>query len=130
MSLLSKHIGEFKSEEFVLGMSGGFKGEAGTNFAGIESTKIVIVSTPASKNWHGFTAIEQKIADAEVGKSMEGRGFPARCMITYKRVSGTEKKQTDRGLIEADVEKLVVVAIEYLCQVDLVDIKIQQKHVA
>ncbi len=40
MSLLSRHVSQLKSEEFVLGSSLGFKGEAGSRFAGIESTKL------------------------------------------------------------------------------------------
>jgi hypothetical protein len=47
MGLLNRHVSELKSEEFVLGCSTGFKGEEGSRFAGIESTKIVIVSTSA-----------------------------------------------------------------------------------
>ena len=64
MSLLSRHVSELKSEEFVLGVSTGFKGEAGSRFEGLESTKLVIVAAPSSKNWTGFTAVEQSIGDA------------------------------------------------------------------
>ena len=124
MSLLSRHVSELKSEEFVLGVSTGFKGEDGSRFAGIESTKIAIVSTPASKNWTGFTAIEQSVSDSSVGESMKGKAFPARCMVTYRRVSSTEKKVVDGNAISKDLEKLVVVAIEHLAQVDLVDVKV------
>jgi len=130
MSLLSRHVSELKSEEFVLGLSTGFKGEANTAFEGIESTKIVIVSTPASKNWTGFTAIEQSIADSSVGAAMVGKAFPARCIVTYRRVAATEKKEVRGQLVTKDVEKLVVVGIEYVSQVDLVDVKVPEKRVA
>ncbi len=126
MSLLSRHVSELKSEEFVLGVSGGFVGEAGTKFANLESTKLVIVAASASKNWTGFTAIEQSIADASVGASMKERSFPARCMVTYRRVTATEKKQVEGKEISKDVEKLVVTGIEYLSQVDLVDVKVSK----
>lgn len=124
MSLLSRHVSELRSEEFVLGVSTGFKGEDGSRFAGIESTKIMIVASPASKNWTGFTAIEQSVSDSSVGESMKGKAFPARCMVTYRRVSATEKKVVDGNAVSKDLEKLVVVAIEHLCQVDLVDVKL------
>lgn len=124
MSLLSRHVSELKSEEFVLGLSTGFKGEANTKFEGIESTKIVIVSIPATKNWTGFTAIEQSIADSSVGASMVGKSFPARCYVTYRRVAAVEKKAVEGQLVSKDVEKLVVVGIEYITQVDLVDVKV------
>ncbi|GAB2895645.1 hypothetical protein GCM10027046_26140 [Uliginosibacterium flavum] len=124
MSLLSRHVSELKSEEFVLGVSTGFTGEKGGRMEGIESTKITIVSTPASKNWTGYTAIDQKIADASVGESMKDKLFPARCFITYRRVTAVEKKVMDGREVSNDVEKLVVVAIEYICQVDLVDVKV------
>lgn len=125
MSLLSRHVSELKSEEFVLGVSHGFKGEQGTKMADIESTKLAIVSAPASKNWTGFTAIEQTIADESVGKSMVSKQFPARCLLTYRRVTASETKTYDGKPITKDVEKLVVVAIEYLCPVDLVDLKVK-----
>jgi len=126
MSLLSRHVSELKSEEFVLGVSTGFAGEKGTRMEGIESTKICIVAAPSSKNWTGFTAIDQKIADAEVGKSMVGKAFPARCFITYRRVTASEKKVIEGREVASDVEKLVVTGIEYICQVDLVDVKVSK----
>lgn len=125
MSLLSRHVSELKSEEFVLGVSHGFKGEQGTKMADVESTKLAIVSAPASKNWTGFTAIEQSIADESVGKAMVGKQFPARCLLTYRRVTASESKTYDGKTITKDVEKLVVTAIEYVCPVDLVDIKVK-----
>jgi hypothetical protein len=91
---------------------------------GIESTKLVIVSTPASKNWTGYTAIEQAVASAAVGESMIGRTFPARCVVTYRRVSAVENKTIDNKTVSKDVEKLVVVGLEYLSAVDLVDVKV------
>lgn len=124
MSLLSRHVSELKSEEFVLGLSTGFKGEEKTKFEGIESTKIVIVSIPATKKWTGFTAIEQSIADSSVGAAMVGKEFPARCFVTYRRVAAVEKKAVEGQLVSKDVEKLVVVGIEYISQVDLVDVKV------
>lgn len=127
MSLLSRHVSQLTSEEFVLGVSTGFKGEAGTRFDGIESTKIVIVSTPASKNWTGYTAIEQAVADSSVGAAMAGKAFPARCNVTYRRVAAVEKKQMGDQVVAKDVEKLVVVGIEYVSQVDLVDVKVPAK---
>ena len=130
MSLLSRHVSELKSEEFVLGVSTGFKGDAGTRFEGIESTKIVIVSSPASKHWTGFTAIEQAVADSSVGAAMVGKAFPARCLVTYRRVAAVEKKQQGEQLVTKDVEKLVVVGIEYVAQVDLVDVKVTDKKAA
>ncbi|MCS0582041.1 hypothetical protein NX784_10605 [Massilia pinisoli] len=124
MSLLSRHVSELKSEEFVLGVSTGFKGEKGSKMEGIESTKIMIVSTPASKNWTGYTAIEQAVSNASIGESMTGRTFPARCMVTYRRVSAVENKTIENKTVSKDVEKLVVVGLEYLSAVDLVDVKV------
>ncbi len=124
MSLLSRHVSQLKSEEFVLGSSLGFKGEAGSRFAGIESTKLVIVAAPASKNWVGFTAVEKKIGSAEVGESMKGRAFPARCLVTYERKVTTENKVVENRAVSRDVEELVAIALEYICQVDLVDVKL------
>jgi hypothetical protein len=124
MGLLSRHVAELKSEEFVLGVSTGFTGDPDSKFKGIESTKIQIVSSPSSKNWTGYVAIDQTIADAKVGASMVGRLFPARCIVTYKRVAATEKKVVEGSTVTKDVEKLVVTGIEYLAQVDLVDVKI------
>lgn len=128
MSLLSRHVSQLKSEEFVLGCSAGFKGEAGTKFADIESTKICIVASPASKEYTGFTAIDQQIGDASVGASMRGKAFPARCLVTYERRTGVEKKSFEGRETTKDVEKLVVVGIEYLCQVDLVDVKVKPQQ--
>jgi hypothetical protein len=122
MSLLSRHVSQLKSEEFVLGVSTGFKGDAGSKFDGIQSTKMEIVADPNSKNWTGFKGIEQTISDASVGASMVGKLFPARCLVTYRRVMATEKKQIEGNTINKDLEKLVVIGIEYICQVDLVDI--------
>ncbi len=124
MSLLSRHVSELKSEEFVLGASAGFKGEAGSRFEGLESTKLVIVAAPSSKNWTGFTAVEQTIGDAGVGAAMVGRQFPARCLVTYRRQTAVERKVIDGREISKDVEKLVVVGIEYLSPMDLVDVKV------
>ena len=124
MSLLSRHVNELVSEEFVLGVSTGFKGDAGTRFEGIESTKITIVSTPSSKNWTGYVAIDQTVADAKVGEHMANKLFPARCNVFYRRVASTEKKTIDGNTTTKDVEKLVVFKIEYLAQVDLVDVKV------
>jgi hypothetical protein len=124
MSLLSRHVNELVSEEFVLGVSTGFKGDAGTRFEGIESTKITIVSTPSSKNWTGYVAIDQTVADAKVGEQMANKLFPARCNVFYRRVASTEKKTIDGNTTTKDVEKLVVFKIEYLAQVDLVDVKV------
>jgi hypothetical protein len=129
MGLLSRHVSELKSEEFVLGCSVGWVGEKRTDASGkeldaLQSTKIEIVSQKASKNWTGYTGIMQSVADASVGASMVGRAFPARCIVTYRRVAATEKKTMEGSTIEKDVEKLLVVAMEYICQVDLVDVKI------
>lgn len=124
MSLLSQHVAVLKSEEFVLGVSHGFRGEAGSRFEGIESTKIMIVSTPASQNWSGYTAIEQAVADAKVGETLKNKKFPARCYINYKRVSATETKTYEGRQTSKDVEKLIVDSIEYISQVDLVDVKV------
>lgn len=125
MSLLSRHVSQLKSEEVVLGVSHGFKGEEGTRMANIESTKLAIISAPSSKNWTGFVAIDQTIADESVGKAMQGKQFPARCLLTYQRVTATESKTYDGKTITKDVEKLVVVGIEYITPVDLVDIKVK-----
>lgn len=130
MSLLSRHVSELKSEEFVLGVSTGFKGDAGSKFEGIESTKLAIVAAPASKNWTGFTAVDQTVADASVGLSMVGKQFPARCLVTYRRQTAVEKKVVDGREISKDVEKLVVVGIEYLSPVDLVDVKVSESKKA
>lgn len=93
MSLLSRHVSELKSEEFVLGVSTGFKGEAGSRFEGLESTKLVIVAAPSSKNWTGFTAVEQSIGDASGWVvAMIGKQFPARCLVTYRRQTAVEKR--------------------------------------
>ncbi|MEI6628325.1 MAG: hypothetical protein WCN27_02845 [Alphaproteobacteria bacterium] len=124
MSLLSRHVNELVSEEFVLGVSTGFKGDVGSRFEGIESTKITIVSTPSSKNWTGYVAIDQTVADAKVGEQMASKSFPARCNVFYRRVASTEKKTIDGNTTTKDVEKLVVFKIEYLAQVDLVDVKV------
>jgi hypothetical protein len=127
MSLLSRHVSELKSEEIVLGVSTGFKGDAGSKFEGIESTKMEIIAKPAGKNWSGFKAIEQTIADASVGASMANKQFPARCLVTYRRVMATEKKQIEGNTVTKDVEKLVVIAIEHLAQVDLIDVVLSKK---
>jgi hypothetical protein len=127
MGLLSRHVAELKSEEFVLGVSSGYvsdeKNEKSPLF-GLESTKLQIVSSSANKKWIGYVAIDQSIADATVGQSMNGKLFPARCLVTYRRVSSTEKKTFEGQTIQKDIEKLVVTGIEYICQVDLVDVKI------
>jgi|UPI0008304898 hypothetical protein len=128
MSLLSRHVSELKSEEFVLGVSTGFKGEAGSRFEGLESTKLVIVAAPSSKNWTGFTAVEQSIGDASVGAAMIGKQFPARCLVTYRRQTAVEKKIVEGREISKDVEKLIVVGIEYLSAVDLVDVKVPESR--
>jgi len=125
MGLLDRHVDVLKSEEFVLGMSSGWKGEAGSKQEGMESTKICIVSKPSAKNWVGFTSIDQKIADAGVGAAMLGKIFPARCLVSYKRVTSTVKSSFDGRESSKDIEQLVVVGIEYLAAVDLVDIKIK-----
>jgi hypothetical protein len=125
MSLLSRHVSELKSEEFVLGVSHGFKGEEGSRMAEVESTKLSIVAAPASKNWTGFTSIDQSIADESVGKAMIGKQFPARCLVTYRRVTASETKSYDGKAISKDVEKLLVVGIEYLSPVDIVDVKVK-----
>ncbi len=125
MSLLSRHVAELKSEEFVLGVSAGWRSDGkDEKFKDLESTKIMIVSAPQSKTWNGFTAIEQSVGDASVGEAMKGKLFPARCFITYRRVTQTEKKVVGTNAVVKDIEKLVVVAIEYIAQVDLVDVKI------
>ncbi|NTV93909.1 MAG: hypothetical protein HGA75_00635 [Thiobacillus sp.] len=124
MSLLSRHIAVLQSEEFVLGVSTGFRGDADSRFAGIESTKIVIVAAPASKNWIGYTTVEQSVADASVGESMVDKQFPARCRVTYKRVTASETKTYEGKSLTKDVEKLVVTGIEYLSPVDIVDCKV------
>ena len=126
MSLLSRHVSEIKSEEFVLGVSTGFRGAKGDKLEGIESTKLCIVAAPASKNWTGFTSIDQKISEAAVGEAMAGKQFPARCLLTYRRVTASESKSFDGRAVTQDVEKLVVVGIEYICPVDLVDIKVSK----
>lgn len=127
MSLLNRHVSVLKSEEVVLGLSTGFSGETGTKFEGIQSTKLEIVAEPGSKNWTGFKAIEQTIGDASVGASMVGKLFPARCLLTYRRAMSTEKKQIEGNTITKDVEKLVVVGLEYICQLDLVDVVVAKK---
>lgn len=123
MGLLDRHVGVLKSEEIVLGMSAGWKGE--DKQAGMESTKICIVSTPSSKSWIGYTSIDQKISDASVGASMVGKVFPARCFVTYKRVSATVKSTFDGRETSKDIEQLVVTGIEYIAAVDFVDVKIR-----
>ncbi len=123
MSLLARHVAQLKSEELVLGCSSGFKGEAGTKFADIESTKICIVGAPSSKGYNGYTGIDQKIADASVGKAMEGKAFPARCLVTYERRTAVQKSSFEGRETQKDVELLVVVGIEYLSQVDFADVK-------
>lgn len=128
MGLLDRHISSIKSEEFVLGVSTGFKGEAGTKFADIESTKMEIVSRPVSKNWTGFQATEKKLADASVGASMVGRQFPARCLVTFERRSDKKTTVNDGRSTTTDIEILVATGIEYICAVDLVDVK--EKKVA
>ena len=128
MGLLDRHVSVLKSEEFVLGMSGGWKGEG--EQAGMESTKICIVATPASKTWIGFTSVDQKIADAGVGVAMLGKLFPARCLVSYKRVTSTVKSTFDGRETSKDIEQLLVVGIEYMSPVDLVDIKIQSEKKA
>lgn len=130
MGLLDRHVSVLKSEELVLGCSGGWKGEAGTKQADMESTKLVIVSESANKTWIGYTTVEQSIADASVGAAMSGKQFPARCYVSYKRVSAVEKKIFDGRETSRDVEKLVVVGLEYICGVDLVDIVIKEKKAA
>jgi len=130
MGLLDKHVSVLKSEELVLGCSGGWKGEAGTKQADLESTKLVIVSESANKTWIGYTTVEQSIADASVGSAMAGKQFPARCYVSYKRVAAVEKKTYEGRETSRDVEKLVVVGLEYLCAVDLVDIVIKDKKAA
>lgn len=130
MGLLDKHVSVLKSEELVLGCSGGWKGEAGSKQEGMESTKLVIVSESASKTWIGYTTVEQSMADASVGESMVGKRFPARCYVSYKRVAAVEKKIFDGRETSKDVEKLIVVGLEYLCEVDLVDIVIKQEKKA
>jgi NH3-dependent NAD+ synthetase len=131
MSLLSRHVSELKSEEFVLGISGGFTGEKGSRFEGVESTKLEIVSRPASKTWNGFKGVEHGIADSSVGASMAERQFPARCMVTFRRVTAVETKTMDGKSVSKDIEKLVVTGIEYLSAVDIVDIKAElQKKAA
>ena len=124
MSLLKQHVAEIKSNEIVLGVSGGFKGEAGSRFEGIESTKITVLAESGSKNWIGFTTIDQSIADASVGASLVGKEFPASCLVTYRRVAGTEKRLNDGVQTTKDVEKLLVVKIEYLCAADIVEKKL------
>ena len=124
MGLLDRHVSVLKSEEFVLGMSGGWKGEG--DQAGMESTKICIVSTPASKSWIGFTSVDQKIADASVGAAMAGKQFPARCLVSYKRVTSVVKSSYEGRETSKDIEQLVVVGVEYLAGVDLVDIVVKK----
>jgi len=129
MSLLSRHVSELKSEEFVLGLSQGWRSEPDAKVKA-ESTKLVIVAAPSSQKWTGFTAVEQSIADASVGESMVGKQFPARCLVTYRRQTAVEKKTYDGREISKDVEKLVVVGIEYLSAVDLVDVKVPDSRKA
>lgn len=124
MGLLDRHVSSLRSEEFVLGCSLGFKGEAGSKFADIESTKIEIVSKPATKNWTGYKAVEQKVADESVGKAMAGKVFPARCLVTYERRSSTQSKTIDGKTVTSDIEVLVVTSMEYITPVDLVDVKV------
>ncbi len=130
MGLLSRHVSELKSEEFVLGVSHGFAGEAGSKLEGIESTKLSVVAVPSSKNWTGFVAIDQTIADVKVGQALKALQFPARCLVTYRRVTGVEKKSYEGREVSKDVEKLVVVGVEYLSPVDLVDVKVSDKKAA
>jgi hypothetical protein len=127
MGLLSRHVSELKSEEFVLGVSSGYRSTEENEKSplfGLESTKLQIVSSSANKKWIGFVAIDQSIGDASVGEAMQGKQFPARCLVTYRRVSSTEKKVFEGKTIEKDIEKLVVTGIEYISQVDLVDVKL------
>lgn len=126
MSLLSRHVSQLQSEEFVLGVSHGFRGETGTRMEGIESTKLSIVAAPSSKNWSGFVSIDQTISDSKVGEALKNKAFPARCLLTYRRVTASESKNYDGRVVEKDVEKLVVTGVEYICQVDLVDVKVQK----
>ncbi len=122
-SLLSRHVSQLKSEEVVLGCSRGWKGEKEQE--GMESTKLCIVAQPSQKNYNGYSGIDQKIADASVGKSMEGKQFPARCLVSYERQVGVQKSTFNGRETSKDVELLVVVGIEYLCPVDLVDVKVK-----
>jgi len=120
-----------KSEEFVLGSSSGFVGEKDTKFAGIESTKICIVAPSGKRGWNGFTSVEHSIGNAKVGEAMVGKQFPARCLVSYQRVTAESKTMFEGRETTRDVEKLVVVGIEYLSPVDLVDVKVQsEKKVA
>jgi hypothetical protein len=126
MGLLNKHVSELKSEELVLGTSGGWHGEAGSLNEGKQSTKIVIVAQSGKKDWNGFTAIEHGLKTASVGEAMKGKQFPARCVLTYARLTVIDKKTFEGKTIESDVEKLVVTAVDYVCPVDFIDLKVQK----
>lgn len=136
MSLLSRHVNELISEEFVLGVSHGFSRDAGEELGGkklekaIQSTKIVIVTPSASKSFTGYMAIEQKIADASVGAAMKDLQFPARCQVKYRRALTTQKSVMDGREVSKDVEILVVTGIQYMSAVDLVDVKVPEKKAA
>lgn len=124
MSLLSRHVSELKSEEFVLGLSHGFKGTL--DGKDVESTKITIVVAPSKKNWTGFTAIDHSVASEAVGKKMLDKQFPARCLVTYRRGS---KSANGKDAVK-DLETLEVVDVEYLSAVDLVDVKVPESRKA
>jgi hypothetical protein len=126
MGLLNKHVSELKSEELVLGTSGGWHGEVGSKNEGKQSTKIIIVSQSGKKDWNGFTAIEHGLTDASIGEGMKGKQFPARCVLTYRRLTVIDKKTYEGKTIESDVEKLVVIGVEYVCPVDFIDLKVQK----
>lgn len=127
MGLLDRHVSILKSEEYVLGASHGFRGESDSKFSGIESTKLSIVASPASKNWSGYTSVDQKMADASIGESLKDRQFPAKCLISYKRVTSSQNQVVDGRAVVKDVEMLVVVNVEYICPVDFQDAKLTGK---
>lgn len=123
MSLLDQHVSELRSNEIVLGCTAGWRGEAGTKMEGMESTTIAMIARPDKKAWRGFNSVEHKVGSAEVGEYLQDKAFPAKCLVTYRRASSTEKKVVNGVETTKDVEKLVVTAIEWLCKVDLVEAK-------
>lgn len=123
MSLLNISTKQIVSKEVVFGVSGGFRGEAGTDFAGVESTKITILADSLSKNWHGKTTVDQTLRDASVGEFLASKTFPALCNIYYERVAGSEKKINGGVQTNKDVEKLVVTKIDYINPIDIIELK-------
>lgn len=121
MGLLDQHVSQLKSEEIVLGVSAPWYGK--DKQAGMESTGIEILARPGG-DWTGFRGVLQKVKDARIGEAMKGKQFPARCFVTYERQPGTMKSTYEGQASVKEVELLVVVGIEYICPLDVIELKI------